>query len=113
MQLYLRRVTTTKRQNWMGHFSQMAAGLTHYVDEAKLERIGGSIPHVTIVTGDTDHLVRPAMSRKLKAAMARAELVEWQGTGHAVNLQHSRRFNRLVEQTVLGGAGARSTFIGI
>jgi len=102
MQLYLRRVTMTKRQRMIGHFSQMAAGLTHYVDEAKLERIGGSVPHVTIVTGDTDHLVRPAMSRKLKGGMARAELVEWNDTGHAINLQHQGRFNRLVEQTVRG-----------
>jgi len=102
MQLFLRRVAVTKPQGLMGHLSQMAAGLTHHVDEAKLERISGSMPHVTILTGDTDHLVRPTMSRKLKAGMARAELVVWEGTGHAINWQHRRRFNRLVEQTVLG-----------
>jgi pimeloyl-ACP methyl ester carboxylesterase len=78
----------------------MAAGLTHFVNKEGLRKISASIPKVTIVTGDEDHLVRPQRSREMKAAMAEAELVEWAGTGHAVQLQYPKRFNALVERTV-------------
>ncbi|KXN93319.1 Putative aminoacrylate hydrolase RutD [Leucoagaricus sp. SymC.cos] len=97
---FLRRVAITKPQDLMGHVSQMWAGLAHYVDEAGLRKISASVPKVMIVTGDEDHLVRPKMSREMKRCMPEAELVEWSGTGHAVQAQWQRRFNELVERTV-------------
>lgn len=100
---FLRRVAITKPQQLMGHVSQMAAGLTHYVSKAQLGKISASIPKVTIVTGDDDHLVRPRMSRALKAAMPEAELVEWEGTGHGIHVQRRRAFNSLVERTAREG----------
>jgi pimeloyl-ACP methyl ester carboxylesterase len=99
-QEFLRRAAITKPQGFMGHVSQMAAGLTHSVDEEGLRKISESIPKVTIVTGDEDQLVRPQMSREMKAAMGSAELVEWAGTGHALHCQWAKRFNGVVERTV-------------
>ncbi|KAF9443632.1 alpha/beta-hydrolase [Macrolepiota fuliginosa MF-IS2] len=104
---FLRRVAITKPQQLMGHVSQMAAGLTHRVSDAQLARISERVPKVTIVTGDEDHLVRPAMSRALKRAMRSAELVEWTGTGHGLHVQHRRAFNLVVERTCVEGAGRR------
>jgi len=98
-----RRVSITKPQQLMGHVSQMAAGLTHSVSREGLGQISASIPTVTIVTGDEDNLVRPSMSRALKACMPEAELVEWSGTGHGIHIQRRRWFNELVERTVRDG----------
>jgi pimeloyl-ACP methyl ester carboxylesterase len=84
----------------MGHVSQMAAGLTHWVSEENLGRIGARVARVVIVSGDEDNLVRPAGSRALKKGMAEAELVEWAETGHAIHGQWAARFNTLVEQAV-------------
>lgn len=92
----------TKPQELMGHVSQMAAGLTHHVSKEKLSRISKSIGRVSIVTGDEDHLVRPRMSREIKEAMGEAELVEWKGTGHGIHAQWTKRFNELVERTIVG-----------
>ena len=87
----------------MGDVSQMVAGLTHSVSKEKLRKISGSIPKVTIVTGDEDHLVRPSMSHALKKSMPEAELVEWEGTGHGVHAQRRRWFNELIERTAREG----------
>jgi pimeloyl-ACP methyl ester carboxylesterase len=87
----------------MGNISQMAAGLTHRVTPEQLRTIGRSVPKVTIVTGDEDHLVRPWRSRELKRYMPEAELVEWTGTGHAIHLQRRKEFNALVERTAREG----------
>jgi pimeloyl-ACP methyl ester carboxylesterase len=98
-EVYLRRVAITKPQLFLGHISQMASGLTHHVSPERLRKISGSIPKVTIVTGDDDHLVKPANSRRLKEAMPEAELEEWEGTGHGIHHQYAKRFNRLLART--------------
>ncbi|KII88937.1 hypothetical protein PLICRDRAFT_175189 [Plicaturopsis crispa FD-325 SS-3] len=94
------RIAITTPQTALGAFSQMAAGLTHHVAPPRLAAISSRIPKVTIVTGDDDNLVDPNNSRRMKAAMREAELVEWEGTGHAIHGQDVRRFNGLVERTV-------------
>ncbi|KAF8665599.1 hypothetical protein AX16_000056 [Volvariella volvacea WC 439] len=96
---FLRRITITKPQQFHGHISQMIAGLTHRVTPDRLAFISKSIPKVTIVTGDEDHLVLPVHSLELKAAMPEAELVEWKNTGHGVHIQRADWFNELVERT--------------
>ncbi|PFH50315.1 hypothetical protein AMATHDRAFT_145432 [Amanita thiersii Skay4041] len=100
---YIRRITITKPQQLMGHFSQMIAGLTHYVSPERLRTISGMIPKVLIITGDEDNLVRPINSRRLKESMPEAELLEWPGTGHAIHLQWPKRFNELLEKTFREG----------
>ena len=77
----------------------MAAGLTHRVTPDRLQKISSSIPKVTIVTGDDDNLVAPSKSRRLKASMPEAELLEWEETGHGINHQRYRKFNELLEKT--------------
>jgi pimeloyl-ACP methyl ester carboxylesterase len=77
----------------------MAAGFTHRVTPDRLRKISASIPKVVIVTGDEDNLVAPSKSRKLKASMPEAELLEWEETGHGINLQRLRRYNELLERT--------------
>ena len=83
----------------MGHFSQMIAGLTHYVSPARLRSISAGIPKVSIVTGDSDILVLPDNSNTLKEHMPEAELTIWQHTGHALHAQWPRRYCDLLNRT--------------
>jgi hypothetical protein len=53
----------------MGHLSQMAAGLTHRVTAARLATIARTVPALTIVTGDEDHLVDPRNSEWMAKQM--------------------------------------------
>lgn len=87
----------------MGVISQMAAGLTHRVTGDRLREISRLIPKVVILTGDEDHLVDPDRSRSIKASMAEAELIEFPGTGHAIQFQHPGEFNELIARAVREG----------
>lgn len=100
-QEFIRRTTIARKQSVMGHFSQMAAGLTHHVQPERLSRISAQIPKITIVTGDEDHLVRISNSFRLKAAMPEAELVQFPETGHGIHAQRKREFNKLIERTIM------------
>lgn len=95
---YRRRIELTRPQTVMGTFSQMAAGLTHHVQPERLRRISRSIPKVLILTGDEDHLIRPANSVYIKAHMPEAEFVQWEKTGHGIHIQQKERFNALLER---------------
>ncbi|PCH38657.1 alpha/beta-hydrolase [Wolfiporia cocos MD-104 SS10] len=97
---YRKRFEASRPQSPFGALSQMAAGLTHGVSPARLRSISSSIPKVLIVTGDDDYLVDPANSRHMKACMPEAELVEWAGVGHAVQVQRREKFNELVERVI-------------
>ena len=69
----------------------------------RLAQISKTIPKVVILTGDEDHLIRPTNSGYLMKHMPEAEYVEWKDTGHVVNLQHSERFNALLERVFQEG----------
>jgi hypothetical protein len=90
----------TKPQTLMGHLSQMYAALTHNISEDSLRKIGQTIPVVKIVTGDSDYLVRPASSYRLKSYMPDAELQVWQHTGHALHVQWPMRYFKLLQDTI-------------
>jgi len=98
-QAYLRRIEITKPQRFLGHVSQMAAGLTHHVTPDRLRKISASIPKIVIVTGDKDHLVDPVKSEWLRDAMPEAEYLKWEGTGHGLNHQRAKKYNQLLERT--------------
>lgn len=100
---YRQRVTLTRPQTFLGHISQMAAGLTHHVRPAQLRHISRSVPKTLILTGDDDHLVNPKNSAYLKAHMPEAEYVVWENTGHAIHMQHKARFNELLEKVFQEG----------
>ncbi|EAU82478.2 hypothetical protein CC1G_08229 [Coprinopsis cinerea okayama7 len=76
-QAYLVRVSLTIPQQFVGHISQMAAGLTHRFTPSRLKTIASKIPksgayqntQITIVTGDVDNLVAPRRSRELVQGM--------------------------------------------
>lgn len=87
----------------MGAISQMCAGLTHRVTPDRLRKTSKSIPKVLIVTGDKDHLVNPQSSIYLKENMPEAEYVLWEGTGHAIHMQWTDRYNKLIERVVAEG----------
>lgn len=97
-QIYRKRLEITRPQTFMGTISQMAAGLTHHVSPDRLRQISRTIPKVLILTGDEDHLVRPSNSVYLKQHMPEAELLQWQNTGHGINVQWNSRFNTLLER---------------
>ncbi|KAM6489716.1 alpha/beta-hydrolase [Amanita muscaria] len=101
---FVYRVSVTRKQQLMGHFSQMAAGLTHCVQPDRLRQISQSIPKVTIVTGDEDNLIRISNSHRLKEAMPEAELVQFEETGHGLHTQRKREFNRLIQRTIREGS---------
>lgn len=103
MQKYFWRIEAIRIQSPMGAISQMCAGLTHNVQGDRLRKISASIPKVTIVTGDEDHLVDPSNSKHLKDHMPEADYVVWEGTGHAIHMQWPDRYNALLEQTVKAG----------
>jgi pimeloyl-ACP methyl ester carboxylesterase len=107
MEDFLRRVAITRPQGLVGHISQMIAGLNHYVSPDRLSKISRSIPKVTIVTGDQDHLVDPRHSFDIKKYMPEAEIVQWQETGHAIQMQRSQQFNELMQRTFLEGSQRR------
>jgi len=96
---YLRRLEITRPQTVVGHFSQMVAGLTHHISPARLRSISSGIPKVTIVTGDSDNLIRPVNSRVLKEHMTEAELKTWDQTGHALHAQWPKRYCDLLNKT--------------
>ncbi|KAF9792418.1 alpha/beta-hydrolase [Thelephora terrestris] len=100
---FLKRFYAARPQSFIGVISQMAAGLTHRVTGDRLKEISKLIPKVLIATGDEDHLVDPQRSRFIKANMPEAELVEFPGTGHAIQLQWPREFNELIARAILEG----------
>ncbi|KAM6495383.1 alpha/beta-hydrolase [Amanita muscaria] len=100
---FVNRVSVTRKQQFMGHFSQMAAGLTHCVQPERLRQISQTIPKVTIVTGDEDNLIRLHNSYRLKEAMPEAELVQFKETGHGLHTQRKREFNKLIQRTIREG----------
>jgi hypothetical protein len=67
--IYHTRIAATRPQSGMGHLSQMAAGMGHRVVPERLAKISKSVPKVTIVTGDDDHLVDPRNSEWLATCM--------------------------------------------
>ncbi|TFK35025.1 alpha/beta-hydrolase [Crucibulum laeve] len=103
VEAFLRRVTITKPQQFMGHISQMAAALMHHVTPDRLRAISASIPKVIIVTGDDDNLVGPWHSLELKSAMPEAEFIQWEQTGHGIHAQRPKEFNALLEKTFKEG----------
>jgi len=119
------RFSLTAPQRFLGHISQMAAGITHHVSAARLSDIAANIPKIVILTGDDDHLVRPSGSmgiwkgmsgkppissdvlreagKEVEGEKGRIELIQWKETGHAIQAQRAVAFNRLVERCVKEG----------
>ncbi|KAF7356637.1 AB hydrolase-1 domain-containing protein [Mycena venus] len=93
---YLRRVLFSPKQRIIGHVSQLAAALTHYVSPDKLRRISEAIPKVVILCGDEDSLVDLRHSRDLKASMPEAEFIQWKHTGHGIHSQRPTEFRDLL-----------------
>jgi len=100
---YRRRFEVTRPQKPLGALSQMAAAISHNVSPERLRNISESIPKVLIITGDQDNLVPPSGSRYIKEHMPEAELVEWEGVGHGIQVQCKNRFNALLEQVMKEG----------
>ncbi|KAH6888355.1 alpha/beta-hydrolase [Coprinopsis sp. MPI-PUGE-AT-0042] len=101
---FLRRISITTPQLFLGHVSQMAAALTHYVSPSRLSTISQQIPKVAIVTGDTDTLVNPQHSFDIKKSMPEAEFIQWKDTGHGIHHHRAKLFNALLERTWVEGA---------
>lgn len=80
----------------------MIAGLTHYVSPERLLQIVQSIPKTYILTGDDDNLIRPVNSERIYSAVQgckeKVEYMVWNKTGHAIHVQHEKKFNELVER---------------
>ncbi|KAF8905851.1 Alpha/Beta hydrolase protein [Gymnopilus junonius] len=88
---FLRRVTITKPQLFMGHISQMAAALTHYVSPERLAYIAANAMKNGLSKSDAESNSR------------RVELQQWEETGHGIHAQREDQFNLLVERCVREG----------
>ncbi|KAF8589993.1 alpha/beta-hydrolase [Ramaria rubella] len=102
-EIFRRRAEITRPQTLGGSLSQMSAATTHRVTADRHRLIASSIPKILILTGDDDNLVNPGNSTELANRMPEAELVCWEGTGHALHAQWPRRFNDLLERTFTEG----------
>ncbi|KAG6849749.1 hypothetical protein H0H93_005547 [Arthromyces matolae] len=100
---FIRRAKLTQPQRFLGHISQMAAALTHHCSPDRLRFISSSIPKVVILTGDIDNLVLPLHSQEIKACMPEAEYIQWKDTGHGIQLQRPKEFNKLLERAFREG----------
>ncbi|KZV61074.1 alpha/beta-hydrolase [Peniophora sp. CONT] len=94
------RMTAIRVQQPIGALSQMWAGMTHHVSAKRLEKIAKGVPKIVLATGDDDHLVSPSNSHYLAKHMPGSELVVWEKTGHAVQLQRVKEFSELIERCV-------------
>ncbi|KAJ7445772.1 alpha/beta-hydrolase [Mycena galericulata] len=103
IEVYRQRFLVTAPQHILGSLSQMFAALTHRVTPQRLRSISEAIPKVLILTGDDDNLVSPSNSHYLHSCMPAAELVEWEGTGHAIHVQRPKKFNQLLERVFREG----------
>lgn len=56
-----------------------------------------------VITGDSDELVDPRNSFRLKKAMPEAELLLCKGTGHGVQLQDVESFNETLKRVFYEG----------
>ena len=55
------------------------------------------------MTGDEDHLVNPQRSKFIKANMPEAELIEFPGTGHGVQMQRAKELNEVIARAIREG----------
>ncbi|KAK0522094.1 hypothetical protein OC834_006405 [Tilletia horrida] len=94
------RFRFSRRAPPQGTLSQIAAVVTHRVTNAELAKINTSVPAITIVTGDEDHLVNPGNSLHLAKQMPKARLVQMKQSGHALPLQRSDELNAVIEETI-------------
>lgn len=90
-----------------GTLMQSGAVLTHYVSKARLEKLNEEIPKICILTGDYDCLVDPKNSEYMHQVMDKSELVVWEETGHAINIQRPTLFNDLLERVWAEGREGR------
>ncbi|KAJ7739976.1 Alpha/Beta hydrolase protein [Mycena maculata] len=93
---YLRLIGTSPKQRIIGHISQLAAALTHYVSPDRLRQISETVPKVVILCGDQDSLIDLRHSRELKAGMPAAEFIQWGETGHGIHSQRPAEFHDLL-----------------
>ncbi|KAG1395768.1 hypothetical protein G6F60_010038 [Rhizopus arrhizus] len=93
---YLARMDRSRPQTLIGHLGQMIAVLTHFVSEARLEKIKSSGVRCLVMTGTWDHLVNPKNSYYLSQRLG-CELVVFEGSGHILPVEEPERYNRLMD----------------
>mmetsp|Transcript_76596 Transcript_76596/g.135123 ORF Transcript_76596/g.135123 Transcript_76596/m.135123 type:complete len:322 (-) Transcript_76596:7-972(-) len=77
---------------------QLSAVLTHRTSAARFQACRSLFP-VTIITGDSDELMRPVNSRVLAEILQQPEHV-LEGCGHGLIQQDPSRVNALLERTI-------------
>lgn len=96
--LFAWRIRSEKAMTQLANLLQTGAVLTHRVTHDRLAALDATIPKICVLTGDYDCLVDPRNSFELHKAMPRSELVMWEQTGHAINIQRPTLFNELLER---------------
>jgi len=84
---------------------QLSAVLTHKLTAARFQALCRGFP-VTVLTGDSDELVRPVNSKVLSEILEQPKIV-LEGCGHGLIHQDPDRVNAVLEQTIWEGERRR------
>lgn len=109
--LFAWRIRSERAMTQVANLLQTGAVLTHRVTRDRLAALDAQIPKICILTGDYDCLVDPRNSFELHQAMPSSELIVWEETGHAINIQRPTMFNELLER-VWGEARQHQQVVG-
>lgn len=94
---FIQNITRSRRQPLYANIAQTMACLRHHVSDERLLNIRASGLPVMIITGTTDHLVRPEYSYHMKKVFAEGARFEvFEGSGHAIPAEQPERYNDLL-----------------
>jgi pimeloyl-ACP methyl ester carboxylesterase len=98
---------TVERNRWQAYLKRLPRSL-HRAAEASAMResivaeLGSIRAPALVVSGEEDRPVSPARSRAVHAAIPRSQFVSFPHTGHAVMIERTATFNRLLDNFLCG-----------
>ncbi|KAI5479582.1 hypothetical protein MNV49_003319 [Pseudohyphozyma bogoriensis] len=98
-----RRVEMTKKAPSRGRMGQMAACFKHRMSAEGLAEIAANIPKISIITGDSDKIVRLADANILHKMLPGSNYKVCSGVGHGLTLQIANEFNQWLAMVIEEG----------
>ncbi|KAF9976879.1 hypothetical protein BGZ73_007587 [Actinomortierella ambigua] len=98
----VRRFAEVPRQSLHANISQSLAALFHHVSAKRLAEIKATGVPVLVLTGTDDNFVRPSGSYYLSKELD-CPLLVFEGSGHALAVEHKYTYCRLLEEIVQNG----------
>ncbi|KAF9157811.1 hypothetical protein DFQ26_008309 [Actinomortierella ambigua] len=98
----VRRFADVPKQSLHANISQSMAALFHHVSAKRLAQIKATGVPVLVLTGTDDKFVRPSGSHYLSKELD-CPLLVFEGSGHALAVEHKYTYCRLLEEIVTKG----------